>query len=461
MGERGTLTADVRSLSIFAAGLFLFYAVWVAVWFADGNLYAAALHLYGIDPVILRGHAAPVPFFDLEGVLSWSECARRGIDVFMTNPCDPIGRPSNYSPLLTLPMLGSIGVAHAVPVALAIDGAVLALLPLILRPRHWAEIAWGWLAACSPAAFYALERCNIDVIVFGILAAVVLWSPHRLRQRLTYGAGFVLGFIKFYPLCLMLLAAGERLKRFALLAIVAVAAMVWFVLVYRHAFSVIAFPGPDWFGDTFSARQLADGIADLLRIKSPYLGLVLVVPAVLGWRFAWRLSGRLSALLPEREWQERTNLFLLVGAVTTVSCFALQSNLYYRALFLLAVIPGLGRLRERAPQDLRRLFGWAVAGLFACLWAETARTSLVLLAAHVPAGQARQTAEIAIRIVTLALRESLWWGEISFLTALVLAFLREAPAVRDLAGLLGLKYGVSGGRPVVVLAASHDPDLQA
>jgi hypothetical protein len=450
---------SARPLLIFAAGLIAFYAAWVVLWCADGAAYAAVLRLYGIDPVILRGHAAPVPFFDLQGVLSWSECARRGVDVFVTNPCDPIGRPSNYSPLLALPMLG-IGAAYTVPLALVIDGAFLFLLPFVLRPRCWRDIWLGWMAACSPVTLYALERCNIDVIVFGIIAAVVLWSPAKLRQRLTYGAGFLLGFIKFYPLCLMLLTVGERLKRFVVLALGAALIMAGFVFAYRHAFAVIAFPGADWFGDTFSARQVANGIADLLRIKSPLISVVLVIPAVLAGWFAWRVAKPLGALLPAREWQERTNFLLLVGAVVIVSCFALQSNLYYRALFLLAALPGFWRLRQRARGNDHRLLGWAIAGLLACLWAETVRTSLVLLAAQAPAGWVKQ-AGLAVRIVTLALRETLWWGEISFLAGLILAFLREAPAVRDLAGILGLKYGVSGGRPVVVLAASHDPDLQA
>jgi hypothetical protein len=445
---------------IFAAGLFAFYGAWVALWLGDGALYAAALRLYGIDPVIVRGYTMPLPFFDLEGVLSWSECARRGIDVFLTNPCDPIGRPSNYSPLLAHPALGGVGIATTIPLGLAVDAIFLALVPFVLRPRCWREIVIGWLAACSPAVLYALERCNIDVIVFAVLALVILLASPGWRQRLTYAAGFLLGFIKFYPFCLLALSVRERWRWFVVLGSGAAAAMAVFLLLHRHAFAVIAFPGPDWFGDTFSARQLADGIRDLAAIKTPYLNLVLVLPAGLALAAAWRISTACGAMLPPAAWQERTYLLLLFGALMIVSCFALQSNMYYRALFLLPVLVGLWQLCDRAGPSLRRLFGWAIAGLVACLWAEMARTSLVLLAAQFPPGGGRLAAAMAIRIVTLGLREALWWGEISILAGLVLCFLRGAPAVRDLAGFLGLKYGVSGSGPVVVLAASHDPDRQ-
>ena len=51
----------------------------------------------------LQGHAGvvgcrrlPSPFVDIETVLSAVRCLGRGVDVFATNPCDPVRRVYDY-----------------------------------------------------------------------------------------------------------------------------------------------------------------------------------------------------------------------------------------------------------------------------------------------------------------------------------------------------------------------------
>ena len=456
----GSQSANWRPVLALALGLIVFYAAWVVLWGLDAHGYGEALRIYGIDPVIVRGYAAPLPFFDLQGVLSWPECARRGVDVLVSNPCDPIGRPANYSPLLAHPIFGGIGAARTLPLGFAIDLVILALLPFVIRPQNVPQLTVALLAAASPAVLYALERCNIDVIVFAALTFGILVAPKPVRHRISAAVGFLLGFVKFYPFCLLLLVLRERLQIFLVATVAAMAALGLFYFANHHAFQVMVFPGPDWFGDTFSARQVADGLADLLKLQRALVLPLLVIPAVLCARFAWRLSGRIAEALPRRAWDECDYQLLLVGSVIIVSCFVLQSSLYYRALFLLAALPGLWRLRDRAGPGLRRLIGWSIAGLIACLWAETVRTGLVQIAGLIPAPALRLAALKTVQVVILALREPLWWAEVTVLAGVVAAFLRQTPLIRLVMGLIQLKYGVSANGPVVVLAASHDPDRQ-
>ena len=66
----GSQSANWRPVLALALGLIVFYAAWVVLWGLDAHGYGEALRIYGIDPVIVRGYAAPLPFFDLQGVLS-------------------------------------------------------------------------------------------------------------------------------------------------------------------------------------------------------------------------------------------------------------------------------------------------------------------------------------------------------------------------------------------------------
>src|SRR5208282_2170579 len=72
-------------------------AIFAAVYglYAVGQtpLYRAILEAWGIGPY-------DFPFLDIHGELSAIECWRRGVDVYVTNPCDALGRLFDYSPLL-------------------------------------------------------------------------------------------------------------------------------------------------------------------------------------------------------------------------------------------------------------------------------------------------------------------------------------------------------------------------
>src|SRR5436305_13674755 len=44
----------------------------------------------------------PTAFFDFEYLLTNATCWRRGVDVYVNNPCDAFDRPMGYSPLWLL-----------------------------------------------------------------------------------------------------------------------------------------------------------------------------------------------------------------------------------------------------------------------------------------------------------------------------------------------------------------------
>src|SRR5271169_4466887 len=55
-------------------------------------LYFDVLGLFGFEPFRF-------PFLDIHAVLAAVQCQRAGIDVYLYNPCDALGRLHVYSPL--------------------------------------------------------------------------------------------------------------------------------------------------------------------------------------------------------------------------------------------------------------------------------------------------------------------------------------------------------------------------
>src|ERR1700752_4306753 len=60
--------------------------------YGDKDLYEYILRSYGILPF-------QFPFVDISGSLAAWECARQGVDVILSDPCDVLHRGYNYSPL--------------------------------------------------------------------------------------------------------------------------------------------------------------------------------------------------------------------------------------------------------------------------------------------------------------------------------------------------------------------------
>src|ERR1700761_7754635 len=87
--DRDLLLRRIRPFA--AASLFL--AVMAMLWCAGAaGLYYRIIAAWGVDP-----HNSP--FLDTDTILSAVRCRQAGVDVYATNPCDPLGRVYDYSPL--------------------------------------------------------------------------------------------------------------------------------------------------------------------------------------------------------------------------------------------------------------------------------------------------------------------------------------------------------------------------
>ena len=80
VGRTGKLTRRILPVAIAA-----FVFIGMAALYANNRTetYKAMLEWWGVD-------AFPSPFVDIETVLSAVRCLGRGVDIFATNPCDPV-----------------------------------------------------------------------------------------------------------------------------------------------------------------------------------------------------------------------------------------------------------------------------------------------------------------------------------------------------------------------------------
>lgn len=408
------------ALLVFYGGL---YALWL---WGNHDLYFSLMQYLHTDPY-------KVPFIDMEGPLSWAECHRLGYDVIAVNPCDPMNRPLNYSPLLLyLPLK----VGDNVWFSLLWNGAFLLALPAVLRPRGRGEF-WVSLFAClSTALVFAVERANPDIVEFVLIALTALvvgrGGPGRLAAYALYWVGAA---IKFYPFALLLTLLLERPSRMIAIGTASVALLAVFAWRYHTDLARMAalLPAVKYYGNQFYAFILPFGGAAYVGLPPSFGGLFFVLLLFGAGGLALRYCRLLAPHLDPSGWTKPRRHLLLCGSIILLGCFFTQPNLIYRAIFLLFLLPGLFDLNAatgRAGTAPAR----AIAVTLYLLWSELFRLLLDRVDGWLLATYRLSTD--ALDAVFFVSRELMWWWLMSLLAAILLRFVQTAPAWRALDEML-------------------------
>ena len=415
-----------------------------------GSLYAAGhIALYHNILLDVGIDAQEFPFLDTEAILSPVRCRRLGVDIFQVNPCDPLGRLFDYSPLWLAAARLPVSTAWTAPVGLSFDLLFLFSLLLLPTTRSLQEALAVGLAAISPSAAFALERGNCELLIFVLcaVAAALFWRKARV-SRIGYCFVLLAALIKYYPITLMALAIRERPRVFFAIAAIAVCVLAGFVWSAGQDLprSVAYIPlAGSYFSFMFGAPTFPGGLMDVLygvtpHIDAPYGAapqavvrsletFLLLATLGIGAFLATRASTRLSlAALMENE-----RSFLLVGAMLLVSSFFAAQNMPYRAMSLIMVLPAIISLRRSS----RSFYPYRLAALavLLLLWSQAWLMWVGTIASKLNAEW--------VFFAAWLVREVLWWWIITLLLAAIISLLL-APVVEK-AAMAASRFSAAGG----------------
>jgi hypothetical protein len=402
----------MRAICPAIAATAIFLTLAALNWVGARGVYDAVITGWGVAPYNF-------PFLDTDTVLSALRCARIGIDVYVTNPCDVLGRVYDYSPLWLALRVFSVTTAWITPVGFGVD--IIFLLSLFLLPpgRDWRDSAIITAGALSSSAVFAMERGNNDLIIFGLAAgAAALACRSRALRLFGYSLALLAGLLKYYPMTLMILATRERPRVFFTVAAVATACVVGFVVLERAdlARALALIPTGSPFSHMFGAKTLPLGLRQVLNLPpSPGVvaicELLMILPAfAVGITFGRRAgtSAGLAALT------QAERAFLLTGALLILSCFLTAQNIGYRAIHLIMVLPGLLALRRVAPRPFA--YTGSIVIVIILLWAEGWDTWIWLGLPEVGFSPSQVN---RVLFVAWVMREVAWWWVVILAVTLV------------------------------------------
>jgi hypothetical protein len=302
--------------------------------------FALFLALGGDDEWDQLGVPALDPsFFDLRSVTSGWDCARQHLGAWPVNPCDPGGRPENYPRVWMTASIFGLGEddTNVIGVFMAVVFFLAAILVLSRRAPLGDTIIYG-LALCSPAVMFGVERGNVDIALFSVVAAAGL-VMRRPRYGPPAASALILcaAVLKLFPIAAVGMLA--RLPRRT--AVICFGAVVGLFAAYaaatfrdiqtiervlpqgdEYAYGLHIFGG--WLGRIVASGRMWDAALIVLTVAA-----------------AIALHRGLSMHLntgPSRE----LDLFW-AGAGIYVTTFALGRSSDYRLVFLLLTIPQLAR----------------------------------------------------------------------------------------------------------------------
>lgn len=424
------------------AGL-LALALFAILYVFDRDLYASLIDLWAARP-------QATPFFDIDTPLAWIRGARQGQDIYRDLIAGAHGWKMQYSPLLTLWPLPSVAPESAAAYGIIVDVLFIGSLALLPRARVALDTLPMLAALFSPLCMFALERGNLDLLIFSMAAVGLLCLGHRLTVRLVgYAAILAAGLTKFYPFVLLILVARDRAAVFLALSTAFVLILIAFFVGYHEELGLIQanMPFPVPFIDTFGSKQVATGLVlithPLRAGVAPYdqidAGIWVVTMLVLCGAtlvFGWRLARSAALRHALVRLSEREALFLSGGAALACGCFFAGTSVGYRAVHLLFALPGLLAL-ARVTDDPRfaRRCRVVVTAILLVMWALPVQRAIddtfgpywiigVGLDSHSPA------ALIAGAGFWLV-REAAWWWLMTFLFAVVVRTILASRAVQE------------------------------
>ncbi len=377
----------------------------------DRSLYVRVISAWGVKPFRF-------PFLDTDTVLSALRCLRAGVDVFTTNPCDPLRRVFDYSPLWLAAAVLPVTKLWIVPVGLSIDAMFLLSLLLLPPGRNAFDTALIVAGAISTAAVYGLERGNNDLIIFALAAgAASLVCRNRPTRLFGYGLAFFAGLLKYYPMMLMVLALRERPRLFWLLVLASMIGLGTFVAVEGHDLlrALRLVPSGSLFSDMFGAKTLPRGLRQLAWLPR-HDAVPMQWMLVLGAFAAGCLIGSRPTMCADLgELTEEERVFLSAGALVILGCFLTAQNIGYRAVLVLLVLPGLSALWRVSG---RLYYGLSTGIALLLLWAEGWRHWL-----NLALGTPEMPTLTRMQVLAWLLREAAWWWLVTLLFALLAGLL--------------------------------------
>ncbi len=336
--------------------------------------------------LLARANALPMShrYYDLKIGLAGLECDRRGLDVYVSNPCvtEQLGTQFTFNYPRTFLWLGRLfplSVKDGEWLGPILDVAFLLAACTLFRGERFAQALYFCALLASPPVILSLERANVDIAFFCLILLAVYYVGRRSETG-GWAATFCLGMLKIYPIAAI---AGliRNTKRSRMLFWFTVAAEGIFAALTLNNLRLVKSMTPQEDFDSFGYPVLP---MILSRSFQSFFWMQLAAPAL----FAACALVAYSGFRNRRFWltiadagDARYRPLFLAGGAIYAAAFVMGANYDYRLIFLLFTLPFVFSLRASA-QPESRAAAFLLAAIPAAYWLTAFPADLAAKLAH-------------------------------------------------------------------------------
>jgi hypothetical protein len=295
----------------------------------------------------------PPGFLDSRQLAWASEAHARGYDPLIENPVNPRGHQLNYPRIWHLLFALGINEDHT-----NIIGSIVVIIFFIVVGIFWFSRKYDNLTYLilsivflSPAVMLGVERSNIEIILFSVLALALLVNYFSSIPALLI---FIFASIlKLYPVFGFIYLLKENRRRFWILFLSAIGIFILYGIFSFNDFKQVYQTTPKLVGSSFGINvwwmglghsrffnlPVSESLTGFLKIFS-YALVFLILSATLYLGMLRKVAGHYS--------HGRHLDAFRVGAGIYIACFLLMNTHDYRLIFLIFTVPQLAAwLRDK------------------------------------------------------------------------------------------------------------------
>ena len=287
------------------------------------------------DPIweLLVGSArSGMSFYDLRTLHALPNSIAQGLDPYYYNPTDPAGRLLNYPPIwISIAQFFRFGIIANMN-TFGFSLGLMAIITFLCFVKKMKLNSFFALFIVSHSFLFALERGNIDLLVFSIIILGVIYTDNALSFNLFITVASIL---KIFPIFGLLVSWRKKM------IMLPVTFAVFYIFYNFDVIKLFAKNTQEWSTYSYGFKNMIliaerfIGHTLSLNLKLLFMSVLLLLTVLFVGILVTKKVSHFSSL----DYNYKDDLSFLVGSQIYVSTFLIGSNWDYRMIFLLLTIP--------------------------------------------------------------------------------------------------------------------------
>ena len=307
-------------------------------------IYPHILYKYFVFQMPFSDQAPQSYFADWTVIISAMKCKLQGYDVFLDNPCDFWNRKHVYgSLLLFLPYSTNFNNLYSIYLPIFFNLLFLYVVISHINFKKIEQVLIYILFIFSPATLLAVERFNIDILIFLILLLICYLRSNLFKSILIV----MISLAKFYPVITSIVFLFKGISKKNLSYLFMTVAFVTLIFFFDSNNLTKVFSN---ISQATANYQLAFGIMHfsnfpILNTKFPVEHLLIFSVSLMSIIFFFSyLILKKDEFLKDFNFEIYSDKLFFIGNSVCVFTYLLLSNFIYREIFIFLALPFLFKM---------------------------------------------------------------------------------------------------------------------